>query len=62
MEIILLGAPWPYDPKRCKNCIFLETSLPDEDGEVEVACDYDGTCFVTGEIIYSELAKRIQYA
>lgn len=62
MEIIYLGAYWPYDKERCKNCIFLEESLPDEDGDKEVACDYDGTCFVTGQIIYPELAERKQYA
>lgn len=54
-EIIKLGAAWPYDPERCKNCIFFEESLPDEDGDKEVACDYDGTCFVTGEVIYPQM-------
>lgn len=57
-KIIVIGAPWPYVEERCKHCIFLEKSQPMPNGEVWVACDYGGTCFVTGEVIYPTLLER----
>lgn len=59
-KIIYIGASWPYNEERCKYCIFLEKSLPMSSGKIWIACDYGGTCFVTGEIIYPNMVGELE--